>query len=103
MTYMNRALPHLIIGDGETESNVVECRATVALGLFTPTGPLTGVVGLEVSLDAVTWYAHPDHDDLIEGEVAVLHPVVWRYMRLTSDMAEGAEREIEVGVLEQAT
>lgn len=94
--FMPREFPHLIIPDAGTESNAIEIRAGQALGIFSAAAS-TGDVSIEVSPDGENWYDHPQAT-LVDGAYTEIS-IAFRFVRLVSSVAEGAERVYRTVVL----
>jgi hypothetical protein len=93
----------LIILDGATLSNVVDVRWAKAVTLYAPSA-LTGTVTVQISADGEAFYtaknAHqaPASEDveLAAGEVSIIPSLQARFIRLSSSVAEGDDRTVQV-------
>ena len=100
----------LSIPSSGTESDVLDMgsQGTVAaykLGIASPAGLLTGTITLEVCDTEAGAYVTLQSDgadiNLTAAKAAVLAPVPFRYIKIASSAAEGAQRDFIVkGFLE---
>lgn len=106
-TYVPSRLDDLVIGSGQTESNVLSRERFIGSKGFTIKAPSTlpEIVKIYISLDSGLSYGilqSGGSDIEIEvGKVIVLNYMGWSHMKLVADGAAGGDRTFQIMALNE--